>query len=61
MQKVKGGFYIAVSTQQDAHTIINTFMQVAPPHESQVHNKTIRIGYRDDNYAALARNLGYNI
>lgn len=58
--KVPGGFYIAVSQQQDVDLIKSTFGFLGEPISTPVSRKTQKIGYSDSRYASIARALGYS-
>jgi hypothetical protein len=59
--KAKGGFFLAVATEQDANLIIAKFPATAPKMNPVLKRLVTGIGYRDSSYVPLARALGHDI
>lgn len=58
-QRLKGGFIVCVSSQNDAELICSAFKVLTPPQSTPACATTYRIGYSDSGYGALAKILGY--
>jgi len=57
--KVRGGFLLCVSTNEDAKAIQDEFKIIGQAKRTPAGKDTYPIGYRNSQYAALAGDLGY--
>jgi predicted nucleic acid-binding protein len=54
-----GGFYLLLSSQEDAKSLVQKFSALGPAAKTEISIKTIPLGYTDAKYVALAESLGY--
>ncbi|NMG55345.1 hypothetical protein [Aromatoleum aromaticum] len=59
--KYKGGFIICVSDLKDATLISQKFGTTGTPRKAFTTERNVALGYKDDDYSQLARELGYDI